>query len=180
MHNQEKSLRTKQDVDVMLENLRLAEERRARMKAEREMEKELEMAEKSFVDHSPLYCEETNYAKSAMSDNRVRPDHFKGFTSSRSKAIIDSNAAVIIEKEKIMAREKQLEDEWAKQQEAMIKKMEEIEMERTLVLKQDNEVQARTLKLQRQELKMKQQAMEKEKFGAIGRGFFQKFGTSCR
>lgn len=180
MHLHEQSLRTKQDMDVMMENLKLAEERRARMEAERETEKELEKNETNFVQTSPLFCEETNFAKSALSDNRVRPDHFKGFSSARNKAIIDANAKVVEEKQQIIELERQQERNWAVQEAEMINKMEEIEIERNLLMKQDNEMQARTLKLQREELKAKQDAMEREKFGEIGFGFFQKFGTSCR
>lgn len=180
IHEQEQSLRSKENVDVMLENLHLAEERRARMNAEKEMEIQLEKAETKFVQTSPLFCEETNYAKSALSEKRVRPDHFKGFSLSRSKEIIDENASVVVEKKKLVEAEKRREHEWAIQQDEMIKKMVEIETERNLVIKEDNEIQANTLKLQREELKLKQEAMEKEKFGAIGRGFFQKFGKSCR
>lgn len=180
MYEQEQSMRAKQDLDVMVENLKLAEERRARMKAETEMEKQLEKAEATFVQTSPLFCEETDFAKSALSDNRVRPDHFKGFSSKRCKAIIDANADVVVEKEKLTELKRQQENDWATQQAEMVRKMEEVEVERNLLIKQENEIQSKTLKLQREELKKKQDTMEREKFGAIGHGFFQKFGTSCR
>ncbi len=180
IHDQEKIHRANTKVDIMVENMRLAEERRRRKQEEKTRDKELEAAETNFVQTSPLFCEETDFAKSALSDNRVRPDHFKGFSPKKSKAIIDANVSVAAEKEYHTRMELQREEEWAAQQAEMIQKMEEIEKAKQLVIEEDNLIQAKTLKAQREELKEKQANMEKERFGAIGNGFFQKFGTSCR
>jgi len=43
-----------------------------------------------------------------------------------------------------------------------------------------NKLQTEDIQRQRAELKAKQQKMKEDKFGAIGEGFFQGFGTSCR
>jgi hypothetical protein len=180
MHEQEKRERAQKEMDVMMENLRLAEERSIRRQEDDRRDKELEAAETSFFQNSPLYCEETDYAKSALSDLRVRPDHFKGFSPKRSRAIIDANASVAAEKELLMKMEQDREQQWAVQQAETIAKMEEIEMTRNALVEEENKIEARTLKAQREELKEKQRKMEEDKFGAIGLGFFQKFGTSCR
>jgi hypothetical protein len=180
MHEQEKLNRAKKEEEIMMENLKLAEQRRIRKQEEKQRDKELEAAETRFVNTSPLFSEETDYSKSALSDLRVRPDHFKGFSLLKSKAIIEANASVAAEKEYFIGLEQQREQEWAEREADMIQNMEEMEMARKTLVEEDNKIQADTLRAQRAELKEKQRKMEKEKFGDISIGFFQKFGTSCR
>lgn len=180
LYEQEQMNRAQMEQEVMLENLKLAEERRKRKQDERKMEKAMESTETEFVSLSPFFCEDTDYAQSALSDTRVRPDHFKGFTPEKTKSIFDANASVVVEKEVATKRENELEQEWAEHQSEMIKKMEEMELARNLLIEKDNQVQAETIALQREELKRRQREMGRDKFGEIGIGFFQKFGTSCR
>lgn len=176
----EKLDRARKEREVMVENMVLADEKRKRISLQLQREKELEVAEMTFIQSSPLFCEDTEYAKSTLSDNRVRPDHFKGFNTEKCKAIIAANASVAEEKALSLQCEQELEAQWATQEANMIQKMEEMEVVRKQLIKEDQKKQAEIITKQRQELKEKQDRMEKDRFGAIGVGFFQKFGTSCR
>lgn len=180
LYNQEKAHRSEIEASIMMENLKLSEERRIKEQEEKEREKELEAAENMFVGTSPFFCEETDYAKSMLSESRVRPDHFKGFSPKESKAIIEANISVAAEKDLLIKTEQQREQEWALHQAYIISRMEQMEETRNKSIEEDNNIQAETIMAQREELKEKQKAMEREKFGEIRNGFFQKFGTSCR
>ena len=78
------------------------------------------------------------------------------------------------EKEHYMELESEREKEWAAHDAEMILKMEAMELTRRTLVEEDNKIQTETLKAQREELKEKQRNMEKERFGTIGQGFFQK------
>jgi len=73
-----------------------------------------------------------------------------------------------------------IEQGWAAKQSEMVLRMEEVEKKKRQLVAEENKIQADTLKTQREELKQKQIKMEQDRFGSIGNGFFQKFGTSCR
>ena len=180
IYKEEKAHRAEIEANIMIENLKLAEERRIREQDEKKREKELEAAENMFVEKSPFFCEETDYAKSMLSESRVRPDHFKGFCPKKSKAIIDANVSVAAEKDLFIKTEYQREQKWASHQAYIIEKLEEIEEARNKSIEEDNKIQAETIMTQREELKEKQRIMERQRFGEISNGFFQKFGTSCR
>jgi hypothetical protein len=180
IYEQEQNDRKKSEKDIMKENLKLAEDRRMRRRKETEKEKELEANEANFLETSPLFTEETDFAQSDLSEVRARPDHFKGFSPAKNKAIFDENASVFHEKQMLMKAEKEMENEWALQQTEMLEKMEELDVARKQSIAQDNQILAEAIRIQREELKEKQLKMTSDRFGSIGVGFFQKFGTSCR
>jgi len=165
---------------VMLENKQLADARQKKKQEIYEQEKQNDYEETKAVTTSPFYCEDTNYAKSAISDHRFRPDHFKGFSPETLKSIIANNDSVVEEKNTLQEEERIREDFWAEKESQMILQMEEAERHKKLLQVEENKVQSETLTKQREELKQKQLQMKEDRFGSIGQGFFQKFGTSCR
>ena len=168
-------------VSVMMENKQLAEEMKKRRSDFEREEKQMNEEETKGIMTSPFYCEDTDYAKSVVSDHRFRPDHFKGFEKDTLKSIIHGNETVVAEKILLQEEEQKREQLWADEQREMIMQMELLESERMKLKEEENKLQAETLLKQREELKQKQLQMKRESFGSIGEGnFFQKFGTSCR
>ena len=180
MAKEEQGHRQEVENMVQMENRRLAEERQGRQRETQEKERLLEDSETRHVITSPFFCEETDYAQSVVSEHRVRPDHFKGFTTERMNSIIEANDSVVAEKEALRREEDMIEQGWAAKQSEMVLRMEEVEKKKRQLVAEENKIQADTLKTQREELKQKQIKMEQDRFGSIGNGFFQKFGTSCR
>ncbi len=165
---------------VNSDNLQLTNERRRQMLENLNEAKRLEAEEMKYVLTSPFFCEDTNYTKSAISGHRVRPDHFKGFSNGQIKEVFQLNDEVVKEKEALRMEEKALENRWATQQMELIAYTEEMEKKKQENIAKENKIQADTIKIQREESKKKKAQMDQDRFGSIGYGFFQKFGTSCR
>lgn len=165
---------------VNSDNQQLSNERRKQMLENQNEAKRLEGEEMKYVLTSPFFCEDTNYAKSALSGHRVRPDHFKGFSNGQIKEVFQLNDEVVKEKEALRMEEKALENKWAMQQMELIAYTEEMEKRKQDNIANENKIQAATIQIQREELKQKKAQMNQDRFGSIGYGFFQKFGTSCR
>jgi len=129
---------------------------------------------------SAFLNEETDYGVSALASHRLRPDHFKGYNKEQRLYIFKDNERV--HREKIQADERNADEEmaWAAHQERVSRMMEAAEQQDKEHKDYINQVQAQDLEEQTIELKAKQQKMKEDKFGAIGEGFFQGFGTSCR
>ncbi len=178
--DEEEKHRRQMEISLMIDNKRLAEESKKRRDEFERNEKQLDDEETKGIIASPFYCEDTNYSKSAVSDHRFRPDHFKGFTSVTLKSIIDANESVVSEKIAMREELERREQIWAEKQKDMAAQMEEAEREKIQLQEQENKIQEKTLMKQREELREKQLQMERDRFGSIGNGFFQKFGTSCR
>ena len=83
-------------------------------------------------------------------------------------------------KEERRQQEKEIEAAWASHQNNVLRMMEASEQGNKEQVEYLNKIQANALSVQREELKMKQEYAKKDKFGAVGNGFFDKFGTSCR
>lgn len=171
----EERQRREMEISVMNENKAMAEQRR---KSHADMKKEV--YEAKYVTASPFLCEDTECSKSAASGHHVRPDHFKGFSADKLRSIIADNDRIVKERELLQQEEMRREEEWVELQNYMISQTDELEQKKLKIRDEDNKVQVQTLHMQREELRGKQQQMEKDRFGGVGNGFFQKFGTSCR
>eukprot|EP00568_Trieres_chinensis_P004069 CAMPEP_0183294386 /NCGR_PEP_ID=MMETSP0160_2-20130417/2748_1 /TAXON_ID=2839 ORGANISM="Odontella Sinensis, Strain Grunow 1884" /NCGR_SAMPLE_ID=MMETSP0160_2 /ASSEMBLY_ACC=CAM_ASM_000250 /LENGTH=336 /DNA_ID=CAMNT_0025455705 /DNA_START=123 /DNA_END=1130 /DNA_ORIENTATION=+ len=165
---------------IEIENLELARQAQLKAKECAALNKKLNEIEVNQSQRSHFLSEDTNFAKSASSPHRYRPDHFKGFSKDQIQAIYNENDRVIEEKGKNLALKRQEEEEWSLYQGSVVQKLEEIEIERQKFICEQNRLQAAEIEQQRKELKAKQARMQKERFGSIGEGFFQGFGTSCR
>lgn len=157
---------------VMMENKHLA---KLNFKIQEDIirkEKETEDEETRNIFSSPFFCEETGH--------HFRPDHFKGFSPDKIKTIIQANAILIKEKEESKQKEIEKDQIWDELQSRMLHQMDEVEQVKVHADKENQKDITLTLQNQRKELKQRQIQMERAKFGEIGYGFFQKFGTSCR
>lgn len=171
---EEQKQRRESEISVMHENKRLAEERR------RKQHQQIKDDNDKKVATSPFFCEDTEHLRSTFSDNRVRPDHFKGLSSDQLQSIINDNETLVKERKKKLEEEMQIEHDWEELLTAQMGQMEEQEQHKLKIREEDNKVQVETLKMQQEEMIKKQQQMEKDRFGGIEYGFFQKFGASCR
>lgn len=113
-------------------------------------------------------------------DCRIRPDHFKGFSSVKIAQIYAENNELVSQKKKVQKEEKAMKREWENYQSEVMKKLEEDEINKQDRIREENYLQADFLRLQQQELKEKQSKMSNDQFGKIEKIFFQGFGTSCR
>jgi hypothetical protein len=172
----EERQRRELEVSVMIENKVMAEQRRKR---HADVKRVRINAEKN-VTASPFLCEDTEYSESAAFGHHVRPDHFKGFPADKLQSIVADNDRVVKEREFLHQEEIRRKEEWVELQNRMISQTEELEQKKLKIRDEDNKVHVQTLHLQREELREKREQMEKDRFGDVGNGFFQKFGTSCR
>ena len=129
---------------------------------------------------SAFLNEDTEYGKSALADYRVRPDNFKGYNKEQIAYIFKGNQKV--QMDQMEQKQKEIEEDmaWAAHQENVSRVMEASEQQDKEHRDYMNKLQTEDIQRQRAELKAKQQKMKEDKFGAIGEGFFQGFGTSCR
>lgn len=171
---QEQAEYCRQNKLLMLENKHLASIKKKLQHDIISKEKEIEDEEIRNMMSSPLICEET------ISKHNFRPDHFKGFSPEKIKAIIQTNSILIQEKENSKESGFKEDKLWDQMQSAMLCQMEEAEQIKFIADEEQKKAIALTIHNQRKELKEKQLQMERDKFGEIGYGFFQKFGTSCR
>lgn len=165
---------------VQAENLELARLAQLRKQQERERDRELSEAEVSRSKESHLLTEDTDFAKSTSSPHRYRPDHFKGFGKNELIGIYNENAKIIEEKKATEANQAQAENDWATYQNDVVRHLEQVEIDQQRYITEQHRLRTRELQEQRRELKEKQERMRKESFGAVGEGFFNRFGTSCR
>lgn len=177
---EEQNHRKKVQRAVMEENLRLANEHQRQKVKHVEQERRLEEKETRHIFASPFFCEDTDYARSAVADHRVRPDHFKGFTKEEIKHTFMENDNVVAEKEELKRCTEDMEKDWAMEQNKMVEQMDTMERRKQEAIASENKLYIETINKQRDESKQKKQEMDRDRFGAVGNGFFQKFGTSCR
>lgn len=178
--NEEKQYRESIAKSIMIDNIELSKKRQAEKRFRDEEDRKMEATEVLNVQASPFFSEEGGYDKSILEDCQARPDHFKGLRNDQIKSIYESNALVAAERDEIRKQDQIYEDNWAKHEAEVIRQMEEHEVEKQQITMEENRLQAEALTTQRKELKQKQQQMKKDGFGSIGKGFFEKFGNSCR
>mmetsp|Transcript_46377 Transcript_46377/g.140470 ORF Transcript_46377/g.140470 Transcript_46377/m.140470 type:complete len:286 (-) Transcript_46377:33-890(-) len=165
---------------VQAENLELARQARLRKDQEKKRDRELSEAEVHKSKESHLLTEDTDFAKSASSSHRYRPDHFKGFGKDEINGIHDKNKEIIKAKIAKNSFDSQEESDWASYQSDVVRQLEQVAINQQRFTAEQNKLRMLELEEQRQELKEKQESMKREKFGAIEEGFFNRFGASCR
>lgn len=173
---EEEAEQCRQNKLIMVENRHLAEINVKLQECINRKEKGTENEETKMICSSPYFCEDI------CSENQFHQtgDHFKGFSPEKIKEIIQSNSILLKEKESSKRREIEKEQLWDQMQNRMLHQMEEIEQIKLDAKKEHQKAIFLTIQNQRKEFKEKQMEMERAKFGEIGHGFFQKFGTSCR
>lgn len=180
IENEEEQYRENIAKSVMAENFELSKQRKLEKQCREEEDRAMEALEVLNVQTSPFFSEETEYDESMLTDCQARPDHFKRLRKDQIKSIYESNALLAAERDKCQKQEQKYEEDWAKHEAEVIRQMEDHEAEKQQIVMEENRQQGEELESQREELKQKQLMMKKDRFGSIGSGFFERFGTSCR
>lgn len=144
------------------------------------LEDELNEMELKHVMEDPFINEETDFGKSAQSDYRVRPDHFKGYSSDQVKYIFQENDVVVAEHKKAKQEEKDVDAAWGRHQDAVSYMMEQNYQAQKAQRDYMNKLQAEDIAKQRLVQAEKKAQAEKDRFGSVDGGFFKGFGSSCR
>lgn len=172
--------RTRRNEMVQNENKRLAMEKKGRLEYEQQMRIQQEQHELASLRNSALLSEDPNQATSAISANRIRPDHFKGMQKEQVDAICKSNEQLKLEKQKRLEEEKQQDKHNAAQQEYFKRCMEEQEYNQVVRQREMNRATTETLQQQAIDAKERERKQRELSRGKIENGFFDGFGKSFR
>ena len=149
-------------------------------RAEKERNEFMNDREFEHVKNDPFINEETDVAKSAVADYRVRPDHFKGFSKAQTDYIYKKNGKLVQDNLDTRAGEAAEAAGWAAHTDQVVRMMEAAEQAdkdsaKELEMERDTEIQR-----QREEGRERKEESRRDRFGAVGGGFFDGFGRSCR
>jgi len=144
------------------------------------LHQEKKLVQEHEVNGAPLLSECTNEATLYdYKTQKIRPDHFKGFSKEALSHILEENDAVVRSKQLNQMTEKRKEDEWIQYQKDLCRKQEiDSIMQQQNRIKEKTDV-AFTLEQQKME-QMRQDFHQSNRFGQIESVFFESFGTSCR
>jgi hypothetical protein len=171
--------RTAQLRAIQEENLRKANEK----KTTKEHETERKLVEERDVvmrDKTDTFLAEKSSHISALSEHRVRPDHFKGLNDKERRAIFRGNDALIDAKKRAVEEEAKCEERWADKERMALIEQDCIQRQIDQKKLEANTHQVTILQQQQREAKERHEENRKEIFGSIQTEFFQNFGTSCR
>lgn len=180
LESEEGDERRRQTVLMKDDNRALASEIAGRKSAHKQATAAHDAKElaKNYAD--PVLCEDTSAMISAMGENRIRRDHFKGFSKAQIQQIYLENQRVCEEKAGIQGADADEEAVLALQQEELRKLVEEAEYEQ---MQQQRAVQAdhkAILEAQREEQAAMRATEKKESKGHIQGGLMDGFGCSWR
>ena len=180
LESEEGDERRRQTVLMKDDNRALASEIAGRKSAHKQATAAHDAKElaKNYAD--PVLCEDTSAMISAMGENRIRRDHFKGFSKAQIQQIYLENQRVCEEKAGIQGADAEEEAVLALQQEELRKLVEEAEYEQ---MQQQRAVQAdhkAILEAQREEQAAMRATEKKESKGHIQGGLMDGFGCSWR
>ena len=166
--------------EVCAENILRAKQRKDDQEAYNRKKVQDDRQQSDYLQNNPFLCEDLSVATSVVASHRYRPDHFKGLNKEQLKCISQGNAEVLTEKRLLLEQQRQSESEWAQREQKYLMQLEKQDHIKYEKKSETIKIQMEELQLQRKELKAKQEAMKRDRFGEIGQGFFQGFGTSCR
>ena len=150
LHQKEERARLQQ-----LENMKMAEEAELRRKMEAQADMCADKAQTLYLQTCQLLTEDKKVAANQIQPHRVRPDHFKGFDKDQINRVYRDNDAVVEEKRQKAAQEADLENDWAKHEAEMIRRMYEAEQLRQQRIAEDNRNQGHALHKQREEFRLR-------------------------
>lgn len=167
--------------DIKEDNLARARNKSSREEKEQQLSAQEELKQAHFLSSDPFLSEDMSVSQSAIAKHRFRPDHFKGFGKNRTLEIVrDGNDRVLSEQRSAKQREEDEEKKWSEYQNSLLQHEELEEQNKQAQYEEHVAKLSSDIQTQREELRKKQEMMRADKFGAIGQGFFQGFGTSCR
>ena len=124
-----------------------------------------------------LLCEDVRGAYGA--DGRVRRDAFKGYSQAQLALFYKENEALAVEKREAGALAKQ-DAAWAAHSKQLAALIEASEAEKAMDLRLAAAEHRAALESQAAEQKDRAAAAKASRFGSVGAGYFDGFGTSVR
>lgn len=110
----------------------------------------------------------------------IRKDMFKGFTAAQNRTILMSNRGEVQNKRDREQAERDMDRDWALQTHVSLRAMEQANQEDRDTRGQRKEAHLNMLRQQIEDQARGRREWETARFGAVGEGFFQGFGTSGR
>lgn len=161
-------------------NARMAEEKRLKGLADKAAELAANLAEIDATLNSPLMTEDPNMAASAMSQYRVRKDHYKGMTEAERQAILATQLAQMEEKKARMAAQAAEDAAYARTQADILRAMDAQACRVDDFKKQQLAKAAGVLRAQREEKQVRDKARDDLYANKVAPEYFLQFGTSHR
>jgi len=157
-------------------NLSVQKEQNRKLAAEREFEEK--SAEVDYQLGTSLLCEDTSVAFKT-SDGRVRRDGFKGYSKDQVALFYKENSD-LIEKKKADQAANDQEAAWVEHSSTLRYLMEENEAQRRAQAQSALMDQRTFVQKQAEEERLRKTQREADRFGSVGPGYFDGFGTSVR
>lgn len=155
------------------ENTQVMMDRRAREAAEKAAEA------RSLSHNLPIVIEDKNLAMDA-NGRIIRGDMFKGFTQAQQRRILLSNQETIADQRQRKEDERQLDRYWAMQNQMSMRAMEQANQDEASMRRTRKLAQLEDLRNQIVNQRSSRAQWERDRFGSVGEGFFNGFGTSGR
>jgi hypothetical protein len=155
------------------ENTQVMLDKRARVAEEKEWEKN------APSENLAIVTEDKNLAMDA-SGRIIRVDMFKGFTQAQQRRILQSNEEQLNAKVARDEAERVDTKNWALQGQRSMYAMERASQDEADFRSSRKAADLAGLRRQMEEQQANRKGWEKARFGAVGEGFFQAFGTSGR
>jgi hypothetical protein len=135
----------------------------------------------SDQDHQTIFCETSDDTSLChFQQNKIRPDHFKGYSKEALSQIIHENDAVVMTKHQIRLMDERENEKWAQYEQDVLRAQEVNAILQQETRRREKIENAAFLEQQRLEQKMNRDFLKSSRFGHIESGFFESFGTSCR
>jgi len=177
---EEGSERRRQTVQMKDDNQALAAEIVAKQAAAKQANAHADAKELAAMYDNIVLNEGTSIMTSALGEQRIRGDHFKGFSKEQTLQVYHENAMVLEEKRAIKASEGEDDRAFVAQHEELRKLVEETEYSQKQDHRQILAEHSKYLEMQREEQAKLRATEKKESKGHIGPGLMDGFGCSWR
>mmetsp|Transcript_10904 Transcript_10904/g.18922 ORF Transcript_10904/g.18922 Transcript_10904/m.18922 type:complete len:368 (+) Transcript_10904:113-1216(+) len=176
----ELSIRRDMASDTAGINARMAEEKRIKLLADKAATLAANLAEIDATLNSPLMSEDPNMAASALSQFRVRRDHYKGMSEAEKQAILATQLAQMEEKKARLAAEAAEEQRYARTQADILRAMDAQAIRVDDFRQQQVSRAAEVLRKQREEKQARDAGLKELYANKVAPEYFMQFGTSHR
>ena len=118
----------------------------------------------------------------AMDENGriVRKDQFRGYTKAQVRRVVEENEAFMRHKREVAALSSSNDDDWRQQQLLQQQAMEMANHAEQSLRKEELMANLQVIKAQMAAQRQRTDFNQKDRFGAVEPGFFDKFGMGCR
>lgn len=180
LEDEEQRTRRARHEDLARRNANDAIEVKARNAVSRTRTQNVERAEIMARMRDRDLCEDTATAHSMLGSHRYRPDHFKGFAREQVSKILASNDGLIDDKRRTKRDMRETLADYDDSQAALLKLAFDEEETYQYEVKLAADALQTELLAQRDVERERLRKMKEDRFGHIGPGYMDGFGTSSR